>query len=122
VSTTDRAPQHLTTSPVVAERVSEAKAAAARRLRESILETLKTPHGRRLWLWIILEVAYLEKQAPHGHPSDQARWAGRRDVAAEMNRRLVDFPDLRALLAKDRAQVEIEDAAFQADLARLEGK
>ncbi len=115
---TEREPQFRTDSPVLQERIVAREQEARQALVDAIKEVLGTPAGRRVWLWIRLELCRLEKGAP-GARGDLERYAGRRDVAAEMGRAIESYPELRIALAKDRAATEIDDAAYQADLQRL---
>ena len=115
--TTEHEPTVRTDSPVLAERVAARRAQGARALREAIKKALGTPEGRRVWLWVLLEVCRLEKSAPEGRGSE--RWLGRRDVAADLGRALVEFPEIRIALAKDRAAADVDDAVYQAELQHL---
>ena len=78
---------------------------------KAIREVLNTASGRRLWLWIREEVCFAGKRAP-GDRDGAWRFEGRRDVGLDMDRALQTFPELRVLLAQDRAAIEADDAAY----------
>ncbi len=109
-----------TTSEKLRQEIEERRERARRELRQALVDVLSTPAGRRLWLWIRDEKCWANKHAPAGHPSDTARFEGRRDVGLDLDTALVDFPDLRVALAQQRAALEADDAAYQAGLKHLE--
>lgn len=74
------------------------------------MKCLSTSEGRRVWLWI-RDVVLLADRV-------RGNWA----ATQAMDQRLVEFPELRISLAQDRAALEADQAAHDADIARLQAE
>jgi hypothetical protein len=109
----------VTDSEKLRREVEERRKAASGRTRDALLKVLSTPEGRRVWLLIRDEMCQAEKPIPYDDAPGLYRWAGRRSVAAEMDRRIAADADVRIALAKDRVAVEADQAAFDAAVERL---